>query len=131
MMRELLEQYLRSSTLHGLHYLSSTKSYVRLAWALVVFCGFSGAVYLIYESFDNWSQNPVTTTIETLPISDVTFPKVTVCPPRGTYTNLNYDIMKLKQKKLKPKTRDYLFNFAIDIIRIEFRAELLKNMSLK
>ena len=103
---------------------------MRLAWALVVFCGFSAALYLIYESFDNWSQNPVTTTIETLPISEITFPKVTVCPPRGTYTNLNYDIMKLKQKKLKPKTRDYLFNFAIDIIQKEFHDELLKNMSL-
>ena len=29
-----------------------------------------------------------------MPIADVPFPKVTVCPPKGTYTNLNYDLLK-------------------------------------
>ena len=47
---------------------------------------------MIYESFQSWRESPVKTTIETLPIDGITFPKITVCPPKGTYTNLNYDI---------------------------------------
>ena len=33
------------------------------------------------------------TTIETLPISEMRFPKVTVCPPKNSFTDLNYDII--------------------------------------
>ena len=32
--------------------------------------------------------------METLPKTNITFPKVTICPPPNTYTNLNYDLMK-------------------------------------
>ena len=130
-MKELLQQFLRSSTIHGFQHISSSGSYGKLSWILIVFCGFSGAGYLIYHSFDNWSQNPVRTTIETLPITEITFPNVTVCPPRGTYTNLNYDLMQFKRRKmLKKSTRDYLLNFAIDVIQEEFYKEMLKNVSL-
>ena len=45
---------------------------------------------IISKSFDEWVNHPITTTIETLPISEVRFPKITVCPPKNTFTNLNY-----------------------------------------
>ena len=41
----------------------------------------------------SWSKNQISTTLETLPISEVRFPKVTVCPPRNSFTNLNYDLL--------------------------------------
>ena len=66
---------------------------MRAAWIVIVLSGFSFAGYLIWESFDNWEQNPVATTVSTHPIDQVTFPKIYVCPPKHTYTNLNYDIM--------------------------------------
>ena len=49
---------------------------------------------LIYQNFQNWAENPVTTTVETLPIEQIRFPKVTICPPPNTYTNLNYDLLR-------------------------------------
>ena len=42
---------------------------------MIVLLGFSCAGYLIWESFDNWQQNPVDTTISTYPIEQVSFPK--------------------------------------------------------
>ena len=83
--------FLESSTIHGLTYISTTKKYARLFWFLVVTSGFVGATLLIKESFDSWSESPVKTTIETIPISELKFPKVTVCPPRDTMTDLNYN----------------------------------------
>ena len=44
----------------------------------VVAAGFTIAAVLIKGSFDNWADNQIATTIETLPISAVTFPKVCV-----------------------------------------------------
>ena len=61
---------------------------------MIVLGGFILSSVLIWESFDNWGQNPVATIISTYPIGHVTFPKIYVCPPKGTYTNLNQDIVE-------------------------------------
>ena len=87
-----LKQYLEGSTIHGLAYISSSSRFKRLFWVLVVVTGFTAAGILIYQSFANWEESPVSTTIETLPISEITLPKITVCPAKNTYTNLNYDL---------------------------------------
>ena len=92
--------FLETSTIHGLSYISLAKKYARLFWTFIVISGFIGAVYLIQESFQFWSQNPIKTTIETLPISEVTFPKVSICPPKGTYTDLNYDLMRIGNRSI-------------------------------
>ena len=76
--------FLESSTIHGLGYIATTGRYVKLFWVLVVLSGFTGAGVLIYQSFNDWAENPVTTTIETRPITEMKFPKVTVCPPKNT-----------------------------------------------
>ena len=55
---------------------------------------------LIWQSFDNWDKNPVSTTISSHPIDKVTFPKIFICPPEGTVTNLNYDITNTKNISL-------------------------------
>ena len=93
-MMEEFRKFLKLSTIHGLYYVSTTRKLVRFAWILVVIAGSAGAAYLINQSFKNWSDNPIITTIETQPISKITFPNVSVCPPRGTNTNLNFDLMK-------------------------------------
>ena len=92
--------FLESSTIHGLSYISLTTKYARLFWTIIVIAGFFGAVLIIQDLFQFWSQNPISTTIETLPISEVTFPKVTICPPKGTYTNLNYDLMRVGNQSI-------------------------------
>ena len=40
-------------------------------------------------SFQSWSVKPISTTVETLPIGQIQFPKVTICPPKDTITDLN------------------------------------------
>ena len=94
-MIENLKVFLESSSIHGLVYWSTTRGLSRIFWILVVVMGFSLASYMIHLSFQEWSDNPVKTTIETLPISKVKLPKISVCPPRDKYTNLNFDLVKL------------------------------------
>ena len=98
---EYLNTFFESSTIHGVSYLASTRKLHRLFWIFVVFAGFSGAGYLIQQSFQVWQDNPITTTIETRPISEVTFPLITVCPPKGTHTNFNYDLEQTKDVKIR------------------------------
>ena len=108
--------FLETSTIHGLTYISTTRKYARVFWILVVMTGFVGACLLIKESFDSWSESPVKTTIETLPISEIRFPKVTVCPPKNTFTDLNYDLMITENIALTKEMRDGLFKYALEVI---------------
>ena len=94
-MEEGIRTFLETSTVHGLSYLSTTRKHIRLFWIIIVVSGFSTAGYLIHQSFQTWAESPVKTTVETLPITEITFPKITVCPPRNTYTDLNYDLMAI------------------------------------
>ena len=108
---EGVRTFLESSTIHGLTYISTTRKYARLFWILVVLTGFFGASLLIKESFDSWAESPVKTTIETLPISEIRFPKVTVCPPKNTFTDLNYDLMMIENITLTKEMRDEMFEY--------------------
>ncbi len=116
---EGLRTFLESSTIHGLTYISTTKKCARLFWFLVVITGFVGASLLIKESFDSWSESPVKTTIKTLPISEIRFPKVTVCPPKNTFTDLNYDLMHNENMTLSEGMRDEMFKYALDALKEE------------
>ena len=114
---ESVRTFFESSTIHGLSYISTTnRKVVRLFWLPVVIGGFTGAGYIIYESFDDWAEAPITTTIETLPIEDIIFPTVTVCPPRKTFTTLNYDLIRMENMTLDNDTRNELINFTETVI---------------
>ena len=113
---EGVSTFLESSTIHGLTYISTTRKYVRLFWVLVVMTGFVGASLLIKKSFDSWSESPVKTTTETLPISEIKLPKVTVCPPKNTFTDLNFDIMITENKTLTKDMRDEMLKYAVEVI---------------
>ena len=108
--------FLESSSIHGLPNIAKSHKYSRLFWILVVITGFMGAVLLIKKSFDSWSESPVRTSIETLPISEIKFPKVTVCPPKNTFTDLNYDLMMTENAILTEEMRDEMFSYAVAVI---------------
>lgn len=122
--------FLESSTIHGLTYISTTRKCVRLFWVTVVIAGFTCASILIYTSFQDWADNPVKTTIQTLPIKDLQFPKVTVCPPKNTYTNLNYDLMMTKNMSLDNETRNHLAFYAMKLVDNPKFGELMRNFSM-
>ena len=124
-----VKEFFDTSTIHGLSWISKTKRYTRFFWALVVIGGFLGATLLIFESFDNWRQSPISTIIETLPISRITFPNITVCPPRNLYLNLNYDLMQADRIQLTDDHRRKLFDYALEVIQDEFFNEIMNNLT--
>ena len=115
-MEQQFKEYLESATVHGLVYIANTRRLVRLFWVCVVIFGFSAAFMLIYESFQSWAESPVSTTVDTLPITKLTFPKVTVCPPKNTFTNLNYDLMMLENMTIDNDTRKEMVNFVTELL---------------
>ena len=127
---ENVKAFLETSTIHGLTYISTTKKYVRLFWILVVISGFMFAGVLIYQSVETWEETPVKTTIETLPISKLTLPKVTVCPPENTYTDLNYDLMIAENIIIDNLTRKELTNYASELLLQKLNETVIKNVSM-
>lgn len=105
---EIVKEYLSNATIHGLSHIASTKGLAQTLWFCVVSVCVAYAGISIGFSFDAWSKNKITTTIETLPISEVIFPKVTVCPPKNTFTNLNYDLMRAENVTLNNSTQNAL-----------------------
>ena len=94
------KEFLETSSLHGLLLISLNTGFTRLFWVVVVVLGFLGAGILMRNSVRSWYEIPVSTTIETRPIADLSFPVVTVCPPRKTYTNINYDLVTADRMEL-------------------------------
>ena len=125
---EDIKQFFESSTIHGLYYISTTRRWSRLFWMLIVLVGFSGAGCLIYVSFRNWVQSPVTTTVETLPISQIKFPNVTICPPKTLFLNINYDILQSEQIKLDNEKREKMIKDSITIFQDTFYNEMTMNL---
>ena len=126
---EGVRDFLESSTIHGLVYISTTKRLVKLLWFIVVISGFTVAGTIIYQSFQDWSENPITTTIDTRPATELTFPKVTVCPPKDTFTDLNYDLMTIENMTLDDGMRKELTDYALELMYDNLYAVVMNNMS--
>ena len=124
-----IKEFLDTSTIHGMSWISVSNGFSRILWISIVIGGFSGAGFLIFESFKSWADSPISTTIETLPISQITFPNVTVYPPKNSFLNLNHDIKQSENIKLDNDTREELFDFALDVIQDEFHKEIMTNLS--
>ena len=83
---------------------------------------------MIYQSFDAWAQSPIKTTIETRPINEITFPKVTICPPKNTYTDLNYNLKMLENLTLDDDTRNNLMDYSAEILNDYLYEEAILNI---
>ena len=106
------------------------RNIVRLFWIFVTASGFAASGYMIYQSFEAWHESPVKTTIETRPITEITFPKVTVCPPKNTFTDLNHDLIMTENMTLDNETRDDLSNYARELIYDDLFGNMIKNLSI-
>ena len=104
---DIFKEFLESSTVHGLVYLSTSKTLIQKAlWGLIIAIAFSIALKLISNSYIEWNNNPVSTSVSTHPIQDLDFPNVTICPPKGYDTALNYDLVQTGKLVLTENDRN-------------------------
>ena len=127
---ERFNTYIESSSIHGVSHIAKSRNALKLFWIFVVFSGFLIAGVLIHQSFKSWNENPIRTTIETVPITEMVLPNITVCPPKDTYTDLNYELKLAENMTINNKTREGLFNFAMDLLLDAHFLELMKNQSV-
>ena len=96
-----VQEFFETSTIHGFPRIaSSTKKYLKIFWFLVVVIGFIVSGSFIYNALSDYENKPITTTTETFPISQLKFPSILVCPPKGSFTNLNYDLVYLDREDI-------------------------------
>ena len=111
-----LREFLESSTIHGLVHISTAKSKTAKAiWVTIVVACFAIAVYMITNSYKEWQESPVSTTITTHPITELEFPTVTVCPPRGSNTALNHLLEKVKDVNFSEEERRELLDISNEV----------------
>ena len=109
-------EFLESSTIHGLAHISRAKSRsARLAWMAIVLASFSIAIAMITSSYKEWQESPVSTTIITHPITELEFPAITVCPPRGSNTAMNFLLEKVENENFTDDQRQKLKDIAREV----------------
>ena len=126
---EEIKNFLKVSTIHGFFHINTERTWGKIFWIIVVFGGFSWAGYMIHSSIQHWYQTPISTTIESLPISQVKLPNITICPPKNSILNLNYDIMKTEKINLDKGKRTEWLDYAMKVVQDKFYAELMTNLS--
>ena len=102
----------------------------KVLWILAVCIGFIVAGILIGESYKEWQENPIATSITTHPIDDLDFPNVTICPPSGSNTALYHDLVAAGNRTLSDETRIILKGAAYKIFMEQTHKEYVKNMSV-
>ena len=114
---KLLEEFLSTSTIHGTAQIShrANSPLIKGAWVAIVTLCFAFAVFLISSSYTDWNKSPVSSVTTTRPISDLDFPDVTVCPPKGSNTGLNQALEQVTEEKLTPGLRKYFRDTAMEI----------------
>ena len=110
---EILRDFLETSTIHGLAYISNVPSKPGKAlWLAVVTAGFCTAGYLINNSFKEWESTPIATSISTHPIATLSLPIITICPPEQSNTALNVDLVRAGNITLTDADRQALINIS-------------------
>ena len=111
-----IREFLESSTIHGLVHISTAKSRAaRVAWVVIVVASFAFAISMITNAYLEWHESPVSTTITTHPITELEFPTVTVCPPRGSNTAVNHLLEKVKDVNFTEEERQQLLSISKEV----------------
>ena len=104
-------------------------SCAKLIWIACVCAGFLSSVILIKGSYDKWQESPIETTISTHALDDLDFPRVTVCPQKGSNTALNYDLMRADNdsfsKDMRTALQDYVWKTLVEDQHKNYIEEML------
>ena len=127
---ETVNSLLETSSIHGVFHIAASRKSIKLFWIFVVFSGFLVSGILIHQSFKSWNENPITTTIETVPISEMILPNITVCPPKDTFTDLNHELKIAENLTLDNETREKLLDYVMDLLLDVHFLNMMKNQSI-
>ena len=80
---ETVKNFLENSSICGLAHISNSKHILeRVYWVVISILMVVGTGFLTSEAFNEWDAKPISTITETIPIDQVEFPKIVVCPPK-------------------------------------------------
>ena len=99
----------------SLVYSSEKSKLAKAIWLAIVVACFAIAIYMINDSYMEWQESPVSTTITTHPITVLEFPSVTVCPPRGSNTALNHLFERVKNVNFTQNERLELLKISNEV----------------
>ena len=131
-------QYAEQTTIHGFWYLAqSSHGLEKLLWLTVVSIAVFFSVFQTCSLYSQWQTYPVITTLESiaLPIKDIEFPAVTICPQGSLYQSVDAVLFKqfgeyIKDKRSEKHQRRKRFSTnEIDSV-INSSAKLKQNDSL-
>ena len=78
-----IKEYASHSSIHGVSYIfdKTIPVFDRLLWLIIFVASVSLATIMIYNTFTDWQDNQVITTLKNMakPVTGLTFPAVTVC----------------------------------------------------
>ena len=99
---EAARNFLESSSIGGFSHISTSKTKPEsLFWVVVVVTSIAVTIQLTREAYLEWEKFPISTTIETFPISDARFPNIVVCPPKVRFSFISRQITELRPAKQK------------------------------
>ena len=76
-----LDGYFETSSIHGLAYLAGRQAWpARLVWLCLTAAAAAGCVYVMEVTVRDWYRAPVVTSVEVVPLAELKFPDVSVCP---------------------------------------------------
>jgi hypothetical protein len=105
------KEYAENTTLHGFAYVANSEHprSARVLWLLVVVAAIALATYQMATLREQWQTNPVTTTLDSiaLPIENIEFPAVTICPQGSVKDILNNVMMKQLIEYIENKTETH------------------------
>ena len=85
-----IKLFLETSTIHGLSHIATNRSLTKILWIFIVTTGFLLASSLIITAFQSWAKAPISTTIETVSINQIKFPKVNTMNNQFTTMSRSY-----------------------------------------
>ncbi|KAL1492018.1 hypothetical protein ABEB36_012522 [Hypothenemus hampei] len=87
--RKYFREYCDLSTIHGMKYLAENRTNAERGWWLIVFLlSLTCCSYSIYLVSEKWKNTPIIISFanEEIPIYQIPFPAVTICPLGKSYT---------------------------------------------
>ena len=95
-MKELFQKFCSTSSIHGTYFWYESRSISsKVIWALIVLVGMTLAALFIYKHNLSWQAHPVVTSVKQIPIGEVHFPAITICP--RDHTRYVSDFLDLRQ----------------------------------